>query len=243
MSTGPERLGATLRQTFLITILLAVSSLLAAAETKSSNEKLEQLWADLEKAEPHASSAVLALANTPEMSIPFLRGKLKPVSLTIEQAKALLKALGSDDETQWASAYEELEYLDPRLAIDLETLMDKIDESSARQRMVEILSSREAGSLAGKEITLYHSHKGYYNFRAERGSWWAEPDVSSLNAERHSPRKRKWTRAVRAIALLQHFGTPEALAILTEMASGHPDAQPTRVAKNAIRTIKYGSFD
>jgi hypothetical protein len=38
--------------------------------------------------------------------------------------------------------------------------------------------------------------------------------------------------------LLEHIGTPEAVAILKDMASGHPDAQPTRVAREALDRLK-----
>ena len=37
--------------------------------------------------------------------------------------------------------------------------------------------------------------------------------------------------------LLEHFGTPGAVAILKEMATGHPDAQPTRVARDALARL------
>jgi hypothetical protein len=49
--------------------------------------------------------------------------------------------------------------------------------------------------------------------------------------------KRKWNQAVRAIVLLEHIGTPDALAILRDMASGHPEAQPTRTAVEALARI------
>jgi hypothetical protein len=59
------------------------------------------------------------------------------------------------------------------------------------------------------------------------GSWWAEYQVARIV-------KKKWARSVRAIALLEFIHTPEAVTILKEMASGHPEAQPTRVAKEAL---------
>ena len=49
--------------------------------------------------------------------------------------------------------------------------------------------------------------------------------------------KKKWTRAVRAIVLLEHIGSPDAEAILKEMATGHPDAHPTKVAREALKTL------
>ena len=46
-------------------------------------------------------------------------------------------------------------------------------------------------------------------------------------------RRASWLRAARAVSILEHLRTPEALALLKEMATGHPDALPTLAAKNA----------
>src|SRR4029077_14324847 len=102
--------------------------------------------------------------------------------------------LGSDKEEIWKPVFEELEYFDPRLAIGLETLMAKVTDSPARQRMVEVLSGRLAGSLAGKQIELSKAGTGF-NFRAE-GSWWAENDVSRINSTNWGNRRNKWIRSV-----------------------------------------------
>ena len=40
-----------------------------------------------------------------------------------------------------------------------------------------------------------------------------------------------------AIVLLEHIGTPEASAILNDLATGHPDAYPTKVAKDSLRAL------
>ncbi len=46
---------------------------------------------------------------------------------------------------------------------------------------------------------------------------------------------------MRAILLLKHIGTPGAVAILKDMATGHPDAQPTKVARDCLeRLVKSG---
>jgi hypothetical protein len=42
---------------------------------------------------------------------------------------------------------------------------------------------------------------------------------------------------VRAILLLEHIGTPGAFAILKEMATSHPDAQPTKVARDCLEFL------
>jgi hypothetical protein len=110
-----------------------------------------------------------------------------------------------------------------------------VTTSPARQRMVEILSQRPIGSLGDKEVTLRPLGSGNdgYNFFDGRSSWWAEHRVERINAG-FSNMKKKWTQAVRAIILLEHIGTPDAIAILREIATGHPDAQPTKLAAEAL---------
>ena len=115
--------------------------------------------------------------------------------------------------------------------------MTDINIAPARQRMVEVLSERAPGSLEEKEVTLSQVGDDGFNFRADNGSWWAEHKVSRIGEFAWSDHKKKWTRAVRAIALLQHLGTPEARAILDDMATGHPDAFPTKAAKQAVATL------
>jgi hypothetical protein len=91
--------------------------------------------------------------------------------------------------------------------------------------------------LAGKQITLRRLDGGEgFNFVGE-GSWWAEHQVRRLNSIGWINTKKKWTRSVRAIALLEDIGSTEAIAILKDMAGGHAEAQPTREAKEALKRI------
>ena len=76
----------------------------------------------------------------------------------------------------------------------------------------------------------------YYNFR-QSGSWWAEHKVERINVGTWGNRRRYWTRAVRAIVLLEHIGSKEAVAVLKDLATGHPDAQPTKSAKEALARL------
>ena len=102
------------------------------------------------------------------------------------------------------------------------------------------MSGREAGQLAGKTVVLGASRGDGFNFFAQPnfGSWWAEHKVERINTFGWDNAKKKWTRAVRAIVLLEHIGTPGTVAMLKEMATGHPDAQPTRVARDALDRVE-----
>ncbi len=136
------------------------------------------------------------------MLLAFLKKQMQPLQIDQQRVRSLLVSLGNENEATWKAAFEELEYFDPRLAIDLETLMKEVTEAPGRQRMVEVLSGREPDSLAGKTIGLRALGKGDgFNFFAE-GSWWAEHKVSRINSPWNNM-KKKWTRSVRAIVLLE----------------------------------------
>jgi len=116
--------------------------------------------------------------------------------------------------------------------------MNQVVTVPARQRMVEILSGRKAESHAGQDIKLNKLGNGEgYNFFSNMGSWWAEHKVDRINSTGWGNTRSKWTQCVRAIILLEHIGTPDAIAILERMSQGHPEAQPTRVAKESLKRI------
>ncbi|WP_406694989.1 RNA polymerase sigma factor [Singulisphaera sp. Ch08] len=201
----------------------------------TDHQAMENWWTELEKDEPEASRALLKLADRPADTVPFLKGKLKPLILDGNRLKELLVKLGSMDENDWRPAFAELEYFDPRLAVELETLMTDVGESPTRQRIVAVLGGHPADTFEGKAVILRPVDGGFNFFVTPGGAWWAEHDVARIN--RGQVTKKKWIRAVRAIALLEHLGTPEAVAILKEMATGHPLAQPTRAAKQASEKL------
>ena len=223
-------------------LIAAIGPGLLRAQAPPEPPTLANWWADLEKDDPQASRALLKLAASPKETTAFLKDKLPPLTVDAGRVQFLLTVLGDDKEEVWKPAFEELEYFDPRLAIGLEDLMPMAPEAPTRQRMVEVLSGREAGSLGRRSVNLRSfgedAGKKNFNFFAEAfGSWWAEPDLAKLNSFAWGNSKKKWTRAVRAIMLLESFNTPEATGIIKAMATGHPDAQPTRVAKEALERL------
>jgi hypothetical protein len=214
--------------------------LLAPSVLASDENRLEILWADLEKGETEATLALLKLSAQPKEAVDFLKTKMKPLILSSVQLKTLMLKLGNGNEIVWKPALEELEYFDPRLALDLPDLMDRYTETPGRQRMVELMSGRPAGVLKAQELRLMKVADGY-NFvvKTDQGSasFWAESRLDRVGTARWDHPKKKWTRAVRAIVLLQYISTPEAKDILKAMATGHPDAYPTRVAKEALNAL------
>ena len=214
-------------------VLLSWTSPVDGDDASSLNKQMEEWWVDLAKSEPDASRALLKFAFKFEKSIPFLKEKLKPLKIEAAEARQLIQKLGDSKEEVWKPAYEKLEYFDPRLAIDLETLMDETKDKLTRSRLVALLSGRLPHLYEGKEVTLRPLGNGEgYNFFDGRGSWWAEHRVAMLRSDQGwgNP-KMMWIRAVRAINLLDQIGSTEAMDVIRFMATGHPDAEPTVIAK------------
>jgi hypothetical protein len=225
------------KRILLLTIFLLLAwSLLgwASDSTQSDAEQMQSWWNDLEKSDPEASRALLKMSKKPDETVAFLKENLPALKIEPDEARQLLKDLESDDETVWKPSYEKLRYLDPRLAIELPVLMVEITNPVARPRMVEILSDRDQGSLSGKELQ-YQTFAGGQNFSDGRSSWWAEKDLAKL-CDRYNE-KAAWTRASRAIVLLEHIGTPAAVDVLKNLATGNPDAKPTKVAIEALENL------
>lgn len=221
-----------------------------SSDAAISSENLTALWSDLLEHEPTATRAILKLSSHPESVTKFLATKLSPLKLTKEELFEIIADLGSDNAKTWRSAYHKLNYFDPRLAMGLEELLslEAVQEYPARHRLVDILSGRpidesySATSQAYKFIKLnrYEGDDGeFFNFCGSEtenncgSSWWAEPKVENLNVGFSNP-KMEWTRIIRALALLESFGTPEANTIIGSVATGHPDAQPTRIARSMV---------
>lgn len=224
----------------LVIVFAPFATLFAApvpADKEAKKKELDTLWADLYKDEPAASTALLKLFKQPEHTVPFLKAKLRPLKLDADRCKELLKELGSDDEKTWKAAWDELDYLDPRLAIDLQTLMNDVTDNPSRSRMVELCSERKADSLAGQAIQIRPVGNDGFNFSSNGGSWWAEHKIERIGSHFWNP-KRSWTRAARGVAILEQLATPEAVKVLELLADGHPDAFPTKGAKESLDRLK-----
>jgi hypothetical protein len=214
----------------------------AAQDPVAKLKQYDGLWADLAGDEAPATRALLKLSTKPDDAVALFAARLKPLKIEESKVRLLLADLGSDKDAVWKPAYATLQYFDPRLAIDLPTLMNDVTESPARWRLFCLLSGRgNVDKLPDEESVSLTDHKGekgdvFYNFRVKNGSSWAEHRVDRLNSN-YGTTLVHWTRAVRAISLLEHIGTPAAEAVLKDLATGHADAQPTKAAKEALKRL------
>jgi hypothetical protein len=238
-----KNFAATLAATLMLFLSFAVQAAdapqVATGASAITPQMLDLWWKDLQESEPRASAALLNFSSHPKETIEFFREHLRPLKIEVDDLNLLLSALGSAKESEWKAACEQLEYFDPRLAMNLETLMGDVPDEPARSRLVDILCDYPPGTHTGKRIELRKIGKGEgFNFFDGHGSWWAEDKVARLGSSSWGGGKKKWQRSVRAMVLLKHIGTPEAMAIVQEMTTGHPDAFPTRVAKETIAATK-----
>lgn len=246
-----------MRRTFIYLLTLVVLLTLTAnhvhAQTTSAmlaHRHLSQLWADLLGGEPISTKAVLKLSKYPDLTTEFFASKLSPLKITTQELLGAITELGSDDDKQWRVAYQHLSYFDPRLAMGLEELLslDTVQTYPARHRLVDLISGlsvddpRSAIRQRYKVIKLVKvvgpDGEDFFNFcggdteNTCRVNWWAEPRLERLYVwPMNEGTKTEWTRITRALALLESIDSPKAREIIRSVASGHPGAQPTKIAR------------
>jgi hypothetical protein len=199
---------------------------------------VDALWDDLAGDEQSATRAVLALSARPREAVQLLAARLRPLQLEREQAERWLADLASPDAAVWRPVVDVMLYFDPRLAVGLKELMTDVTDADARRRLVAALQGHgDPDHYADRTIELrgFLDEDDGYNFAViepsgARYTTWAEYRVERIC--HHS-----WVRAVRAVVLLEHIGTPDAVAVLRDMATGHPDALPTKAAQDALARL------
>jgi RNA polymerase sigma factor (sigma-70 family) len=206
---------------------------------------MESLWDDMLRDEPAATRAVLAyLRYIPkDHQISFLKGKLHPLKVDKADAKKWIAALANEDD--WKAAYQKLEYFDPRLALAPDEAMENAMTLPARRRLAAIL-------IGSNNPNRFHSDGNNWTIRVKKatdgtftlevselfaGGFPPQSQVFTLVQKVADLRVRSWMRLTRGVLILEHLGTPEALSILKDVATGHPDALPTEVAKKAVASL------
>jgi hypothetical protein len=213
-----------------------------------SESQLERWWEDLAKQEPKASTALLKLSSYPEQTLNLLKKKLYRLELDDKRFLKLLADLGSKDEKVARAADAEFRKYDPRLAKDIPNLFFKSMDELTTMRLVAILEDKEFGIYEKKgkpEITLQpHDSQIRITLRwpinkeefEEVSSW-----IFAISPEWTV--KKDWQCMQRAIALLEIFNSPEAIAILKDIAKGHKHAAPTKAAFEVLGRMKLALKD
>jgi RNA polymerase sigma factor (sigma-70 family) len=220
-------------------------------------KNLEELWALLlVQDEAIGSRALLELAARPKKDVvAFLADKLKPLKLSAEQAKKLLADLGDMKEETAQATFETLCYFDPRLALEVGDMLKDLPAGQHRQRVAALLvGSSELNSYVGCTIEYQSAEALTAQFGEKMCANFSIQDTNKLRAggpARYSTGvaetvaelsrwqwHKQWGRATRAVIVLEHLGTPDAVKVLETMATGHADASPTKAAKAALERLK-----
>ncbi len=229
-----------------------------SVEVKS--KKLEELWAlIIEHDEAIHVRALLEYSALPKGDVvAFLAGKLKPLKLTEERAKKLVADLGDEKEGVAEAAYLEMKYYDPRLVLEVGDLFKDLPQGMHQLRV--------AALLFGFPLDHFAHHKVEYQSSAALRALFGNTQLGTIQyeylpshpmatanagnnrfgrtvAETVSEVSKwgmnsEWIRATRAILILEHIGTADAIKLLETMATGHVDASPTKAAVEALVRLK-----
>jgi hypothetical protein len=201
----------------------------------------EQLWADLASTdEAKAARALLTLAGgDPKQTVSFLRERLRPVKADPRRVSQLIAQLDNEAFDKREAAQQELAYLGKYVKADLQKAVQSKGSVELVQRAQRLLKQLEETPTPAAAPVLPNG---------------AAVSVSNVNGVTEitvngkpldlTPRvivKRgplpTWQRAMRAAAVLEHIGTPEARKVLELLAAGESDALPTRAAKEALKRL------
>lgn len=216
-----------------------------------------ELWAkgyDVFSNAPHVNQFL----DRPEPAVKFIKENLRPSKLTADEAKRLLARLFSDDSKEARVAHRVLDQLDVRLAMTMEDAWKEAKTPSDRGRLVSVMTAWGTGPnrVISDDSDLDERHRWYdyellYDKRFDEwvanGVW--RPEVpEQVRRQRPSPAgggsygntadridPRRWYRENTSIAILDAIGTDDAIGIIKEMATGHPDAGPTKAAKDVLK--------
>jgi hypothetical protein len=166
-----------------------------------------------------------------------LKKKLRPVQADAKQIKAWFADLGSEDEKVWKPALESMKFFDPRLALTEEELLKAPTNDLAKRRTYEVLFESDTSHVAGKTDFSIEVVDGVFKLGMPSGN--PAPNSRHHFTAGYRPLKDMdkfcWQQQELAILAVERINTPEARALLKDLATGHPEARPTREAKEALQ--------
>lgn len=203
---------------------------------------LEKHWNDLAaKDQTRAALAALALAKSPRESTAFFKERLRPVKIDPKNVAKWLTDIDSDDLQTQTQAMENLEYCGKYIQSDLESALKRASDIETKQ-IIEQLRAKLPPVVKMQPGTSFSTSNGSSSIQVHCD---AKGNVEILvngvvidwSKALGAPR-RSWVRTLRAVAILEHFATPEARQVLESLAFGEADALPTVAARAALERRK-----
>ncbi len=201
--------------------------------------------------------------NHPEQAVKVFRANLRPVKLTKHGAKELLANLLGDDKKAVRAALSELQVVDLQLEMDFAEMWGQADTPAQRCRLVDAMKIHrtypynaipadfdldERNALRDYTLTPTHRVGESPIDMCLSGIWRADVPPASRQGDRPPGGESfgflskkgemddgRWYREMSAIYILDAIGTDDAIAIIKDMATGHPDAGPTKAAKEVLK--------
>lgn len=213
-------------------------------------KEFNELWHELSDWRSNSSWAALGFLKNPMTTVAYFRTKLKPLKLEEKEAKQLIARLADDKDDVWKVAEAELMYRHPILAMKLPDIWVEAKTPEHKARLAIVLLSGMIKRRDDCEFELLEE-PGDATFPFKMQCKYPIPQFGNLppgaRATDTCPvpdvisklnNHDVWHRADRAALILEHLGTPDAVKLLEEMATGHADANPTKTAKEALARLK-----
>jgi hypothetical protein len=221
--------------------------------------KLQQLWADLgANDDVKTTKAVLALATTPKESVPFFQNQLKPVKVDVKKVAKWITDLASDKVEVHSAAAKELDYIAPLIQEDLNAAAEDAPNDATRQRIMKILMDLPEGIGGGFGAVNVIAGQALPAIPAVPGVPVPPPAplpggggapvplpagaiqiaIAGQPMEDDGSNRTSWKQTVRAVTILEHIASPDAIATLKKIADGEAKATPTKAAKEALARIE-----
>ncbi|VTT98073.1 sigma-70 family rna polymerase sigma factor : RNA polymerase sigma factor, sigma-70 family OS=Singulisphaera acidiphila (strain ATCC BAA-1392 / DSM 18658 / VKM B-2454 / MOB10) GN=Sinac_6419 PE=4 SV=1: Sigma70_r2: Sigma70_r4_2 [Gemmataceae bacterium] len=226
--------------------------------TPAGDAALEALWADLGSPDEATSArAMLRLAAAAKDAVPFLAAKLRAATGKVDDKKIdeLVKGLAAekeDDRTRAVAALADLAD-HPAVRAKLKEFADRADAGGV-VLAARALVKKPTGDLypltvksggvtvtmaSASSISVTEMVNGGGSGRSQAGGAEAEhlKEVIAVAADpnREASADDRKGRTVRAVTLLAHLGTPEAVKALDDLAAGDEKSPLTAAAKDALK--------
>jgi hypothetical protein len=230
-------------------VLIVAGWLAATACAQPAKGTLDSRWADLTSSdEAKATRAMLSLAATPKETLAYLQDQLKPVKADTKQVEKLLKQLESSNFAVRARAMAELEYQGKYIKADLEAAHKSNSDAEVKARINELLDKLPKEKKKDAPMPMLpKGQPGVVSVSNINGQVRITIDGQVIDLSNLGPAPPPppppgppagWVRAVRAVTVLEHLGTPQARALLEAIAAGEADAMPTVAAREALGRLK-----
>lgn len=211
---------------------------------------LDAVWKDLLSAdEAVATRAALTIATQPkDEAVKFLAEKLRPVKADKKLLSKLFADLGDRDFRTREAAQTELEYFGRFIRSELDAEAKATEVPEVKERLVKLISQIEhreklekmkdekpepaAPNPGGRGASV-----SIMNGRVFINGQEVTPNAKPVVIEKPGT-PAAWVRAGRGIGVLEHLGTPEAVALLEKIALGEDNAPPTKQAQDALARLK-----